>query len=113
MKPITGYARYGLLLSMLLITACKKVINVDLKNATPQIVIEGNITDAPSVYTVFISKTVDFSADNVFPPVTDAIVTITDSTAHTTEQLKGGGFRHLYYRSDHRITQPYLLFERV
>jgi hypothetical protein len=88
MRRITGYRRYGLLLSMLLVTACKKVINVDLKNATPQIVIEGNITDAPGVHTVLISKTVDFSADNTYPPVTDAIVTITDSTSHVTEQLR-------------------------
>jgi Domain of unknown function (DUF4249) len=88
MTQITSYGRYGLLLSVLLVTACKKVINVDLKNATPQIVIEGNVTDAPGVYVVFISKTVDVAADNIFPPVSDAAVTITDSTAHITEQLR-------------------------
>jgi Domain of unknown function (DUF4249) len=88
MKPITGYRRYGLLLPMLLVTACKKVINVDLRNATPQIVIEGNVTDEPGIYTVYVSKTVGFSADNIFPPVTDAVVTISDSVAHFTEQLR-------------------------
>jgi hypothetical protein len=87
MKKITSCGRYGLLLSVLLVTGCKKVIDVDLKNATPQIVIEGNVTDAPGVYTVRISKTVDVAADNTYPPVTDAFVTITDSTAHITDQL--------------------------
>jgi hypothetical protein len=79
--------RIFLLLSVLLVTSCKKVINVDLKNATPQIVIEGNITDAPGFYTILISKTVDFSASNTYPPVTDAIVTITDTVAHITDVL--------------------------
>ncbi len=87
MKKITGYGRCGWLLSMLLVAACKKVIDVDLRNSTPQIVIEGNITDAPGFYTVFISKTVDFSANNNYPPVTDAVVTITDTVAHITDQL--------------------------
>ena len=72
---------------MLLLTSCKKTINVDLKNSTPQIVIEGNVTDAPGAYLVVISKTVDFSADNTYPPVTDAFVTISDSTAHITDTL--------------------------
>ena len=79
---------YGFLLTALLASACKKVIDVDLKNVAPQIVIEGNITDAGGAYEVKISKTVDFSADNVFPPVTNAVVTITDSTMNRSEQLQ-------------------------
>lgn len=79
--------RLCLLLSVLLVTACKKVIDVDLKDAAPQIVIEGNITDAPGFYTVLISKTVDVAASNTYPPVTDAIVTITDTVAHITDTL--------------------------
>jgi hypothetical protein len=79
--------RICLLVLVLLVTSCKKVIDVDLKNTTPQIVIEGNVTDAPGVYTVLISKTVDFSADNTYPPVTDAFATISDSTAHITDTL--------------------------
>ncbi|HEX3934908.1 MAG TPA: DUF4249 family protein, partial [Puia sp.] len=79
---------YGFLLTALLASACKKVIDVDLKNAAPQIVIEGNITDAGGAYEVKITRTVDFSADNVYPPVTNAVVTITDSTMKRTEQLQ-------------------------
>src|ERR1700761_8568408 len=79
---------YGMLLTIFLVSACKKVIDVDLKSATPQVVIEGNITDAAGVYVVKITKTVDFAADNVYPPVTNAVVTITDSTMNRTEQLQ-------------------------
>jgi len=78
----------GFLLTLVLASACKKVIDVDLKGTTPQIVIEGNITDAGGPYVVRITKTVDFSANNVYPPVTNAVVTITDSTMKHTEQLQ-------------------------
>src|ERR1700744_3955404 len=68
--------------------ACKKVIQVDLNNAAPQIVIVGNISDAPGPYRVQISSTVNFSASNTFPPVSGATVSITDSTIGQTEQLQ-------------------------
>jgi hypothetical protein len=90
--------------ALLAIAACKKVINVDLNNVTPQIVIEGNIDNTLGVQPVVvkITKTVNFSADNVFPPVRGATVIITDSTTgrsfslnetdsgvYTTFQLSG------------------------
>jgi hypothetical protein len=78
---------YGFLFTVLLASACKKVIDVDLKSATPQIVIEGNITNAGGPYEVKITKTVDFSAENVVPPVTNATVFITDSTNGISEKL--------------------------
>jgi Domain of unknown function (DUF4249) len=61
------------------IGACKKVVQVDLNNAAPQIVIEGEITNGASPYQVKISKTVNFSATNSFPPVSGASVQVTDS----------------------------------
>jgi hypothetical protein len=70
----------GLLLMLFVaVTACKKVIQVDLNNVTPQIVIEGEITNQSGPYLVKITKTVNFSASNVFPPVSGAIVQMTDS----------------------------------
>jgi Domain of unknown function (DUF4249) len=77
--------------------ACKKVINVDLNNVAPQIVIEGEITNKQPPYQVRISKTVNFSADNNYPPVTGATVKITDSTLGVTVQLaeEGGGIYRL------------------
>jgi hypothetical protein len=61
------------------IDACKKVIQVDLNNAAPQIVIEGEVTNGAGPYQVKISKTVNFSAGNSFPPVSGASVQVTDS----------------------------------
>ena len=77
----------GVLLGLFTILACKKIIQVDLADVKPRIVIEGNITDGPGPYQVLLSQTVNFSANNTFPPVTGATVTITDSNAGKTEQL--------------------------
>jgi len=70
--------------------SCKKVIQVDLNSAAPQIVIEGEITNASTSYQVTITKTVNFSAGNSFPPVTGAMVLITDSnTAKSFNMAEG------------------------
>lgn len=61
------------------IFSCKKVINVNLNDANPQIVITGEITDSSGPYQVSITKTVNFSDPNYFPSVSGAIVTISDS----------------------------------
>lgn len=71
------------LLVMISVYSCEKVIQVDLNSAAPQIVIEGEITNANGPYKVKISKTVNFSSDNVFPPVSGAVVKITDNTGFT------------------------------
>ena len=67
--------------------ACTKVINVDLNNAAPQIVIEGIITNTPGPYQVQITKTVNFSETNTFPPVTGATVKIVDNNGIITDIL--------------------------
>jgi hypothetical protein len=64
------------------------VINVNLNNANPNIVIEGVISDAPGPYQVQLSQTVNFSDPNVFPPISGATVKITDSDLGITDSLK-------------------------
>lgn len=96
------------LLCLLAAPGCKKVIQVNLNNAAPQIVIEGEITNLPGPYQVQITKSVNFSASNIFPPVIGASVQITDSTTgqvvilnesdsgiYTTTALQGTP-RHTY-----------------
>jgi hypothetical protein len=60
------------------ILGCKKVIDVNLQTSEAQIVITGEVTNLPGPYKVTISKSVNFSADNDFPPVSGALVTIKD-----------------------------------
>ncbi len=77
---------------LLTITACEKTITVDLNSTDPKVIIEGSVTDQAGGYQVKISKTVNFSDANNFPPVKAAVVTISDnlgSTQTLTETLAG------------------------
>lgn len=67
------------ILSIIAFSSCEKVINVNLKNAAPRLVIEGTVDDAGNPAKVIISKTAIFSASSNYPKVTDAVVKITDN----------------------------------
>jgi hypothetical protein len=69
------------------LAACKKVIHVDLNTTTPQLVIEGEVTNIKGPFPVRISRTVDFSAPNVFPAVTNAEVYLADSSNGIVDHL--------------------------
>jgi len=99
---------------------CKKVINVNLNNAAAQIVIQGSVTNAAGPYQVQITKTVNFSASNTYPPVSGAAVTITDSTTgqidvltetasgiYTTNLLPQGKPGHTYKLNVSALGQTY------
>lgn len=58
------------------LVGCKKVINVNLDNVGIQPVITGEINNRPGPYHISISKSVNYSSDNVFPSVSGAFVTI-------------------------------------
>ncbi len=68
-------------------SGCEKVVQVNLNKATPQIIIQGNVTNEAGPYTVSITRSVPFDNSNVFPPVTGAVVKIKDVTAGITDIL--------------------------
>ncbi|MEO8822413.1 MAG: DUF4249 domain-containing protein [Ginsengibacter sp.] len=65
-----------ILIAIFFVPGCKKVIDVTLKNSEPQMVITGEVNNLPGPYKVTIAKSVNFSANNDFPPVSGALVTI-------------------------------------
>jgi hypothetical protein len=67
--------------------SCTKIITPALENADPQIIIQGAISDTAGPYFVTIAKSVGFYADNIYPNVSGAIVTITDATAGVNDVL--------------------------
>ncbi len=67
--------------------SCTKVVEVDLRDAAPQLVIQGDITDAPGPYIVTLNKSVPYSSPNIFPVVSGASVRIEDVTAGVTNIL--------------------------
>src|SRR5580704_8689058 len=81
----------------LLLFACQKTVTLPLNTAPAQLVIQGEITNAPGPYTVTINQTVGFYADNTFPTVSGASVRISDNTGVTdslTETTPGTYMTH-------------------
>ncbi len=72
-----------LLVIMLTFSSCQKVVSLNLNNAAPQLVIEGEITDGSGPYTVTINQSVDFYADNSYPAVSGAVVKVSDDRGNT------------------------------
>lgn len=82
----------SLVIAALFFASCTKEIDIDLNTSSPQIVIEGSISDASGPYTVKLSKTINFSEANAYPPVSGALVIISDNTGVTdtlTETVPG------------------------
>ena len=84
---------FSLFIISIISFSCTKTINVDLKNATPELVIEGIVTNTAAAQ-VNISKSVQFSSSNTFPAVSGAAVSITDDlgTNYTLTETKPGTY---------------------
>jgi hypothetical protein len=65
------------------LSSCEKIINLNLDTSATEIVIVGNVFDHIGPYQVMISKTINFTESNIFPPITGAKVTISDNAGHT------------------------------
>lgn len=59
--------------------SCEKIVNVDLNEAAPRIVIEGLITDRRGPYTVTISKSGSYFNQPVLETVSGAVAVISDN----------------------------------
>lgn len=71
----------------IILGSCKKIIEVNLNDASPQIVVEGNIYNTPGPYTIRVSKTINYSANNQFPPVSGANMIVKDITDGLSDTL--------------------------
>ncbi len=75
-----------------LFTSCKKVIQLDLSNNADKLIIEGNITNQAGPYIVKLTKSVNFNDPNTFPPITGALVIISDNlNQRDTLKYSGNG----------------------
>ena len=61
--------------------SCEDIIDVDLRSVEPELVIEGTVRMGVTAE-VLISKTKDFSGTNEYPPVTDAVVVVSDDAGN-------------------------------
>jgi len=73
-------------------SACTEKINLKLKDSTPQLTIEGNLSDKPGPYYVILTKSRLYSENNSFTGLSAATVTLTDDAGNTdtlTEAVAG------------------------
>jgi len=73
--------------------SCQKVVSIDLNQASPQIVIEGLVSDQGVVDSVTVNMTGDYFTPTLnFPAVTGAVVVISDNSgnADTLKETRGG-----------------------
>ena len=70
------------------LSSCEKIVSIDLNKANPHMVIEGIVTDQQTPDSVVLSKSGDyFEASLSFPPVPNALVTVSDNLG-TLDTLK-------------------------
>lgn len=78
--------------SIVILSSCEKVIDLELKNANPTIVIEGTVSNQSENHFVRISKTIPFDLESSSNGVNGAQVTLKSSTGLSvvfTEVTKG------------------------
>lgn len=78
--------------SLLLLTSCEQIIDLEVNKNQSKVVIEGNITNQAGPYFVKITKSIALKETSQIPTIDNAEVTISDNEGHT-ETLKaiGGG----------------------
>jgi hypothetical protein len=67
------------LLALLAGTGCEKVVNLDLKTSSSQLVIEGNLVDDGRPCQVSLSTSANYADTNTFAPVRGAAITLADN----------------------------------
>jgi hypothetical protein len=88
----------GFLLAAIVFASCQKIVNIDLNTASPNIVIEAVINNGPGPYMVKLSKTGSYFNTPVLPPVSGAVVIISDNIGRVDtlrEDSAGMYFTHI------------------
>ncbi len=70
-------------LSIIGLTSCRKVIDLQLNDSEAQFVLKGEVNAGDSIHTLSITKTISFNQDNVFPGVTGAFVVLSDDLGNS------------------------------
>lgn len=89
-----------MLIGLVLFSSCEKVIELDLKNAEPVLVIDGSISNLSENHFVRISKTIPFTESNKFNGIKGAKVTLSSSSGQfqTFTEISEGVYRSPRFR---------------
>ncbi|NJO87920.1 MAG: DUF4249 domain-containing protein [Chloroflexia bacterium] len=91
-------AIYSIVLTAaVILSSCEKVIDYELNTTTPKLVIEANLTNDSDYSVVTLSKSKNFTDNNTFEAVSNALVIITDNAgnADTLKETQPGTYKPL------------------
>lgn len=89
-------AIYSIVLAtVVILSSCEKVIDYELNTTTPRLVIEANVTNNADYSSVTLSKSKNFTDNNTFETVSNALVVITDNAgnADTLKEIQPGTYK--------------------
>jgi hypothetical protein len=100
----TNFRKYNLLLLLtfvVILSSCEKVLDLNLDQTAPKIVIEGILTNLNTNHVVSVSHTKNFDEDNMRAVVSGAVISVTDENGQRiifTEQGKTGNYYSSRFR---------------
>ena len=68
---------------VLTFASCQKVVDIEVNTSSSQLVIEGNITNIRNTQYIKISRSVAYTATNVYPAVSGADVRVSDNVGNS------------------------------
>lgn len=77
---------------IILFASCQDIIELELENVSPRLVIEANISDQTGPYTITLTETGDFYQSNDFPEASGAVIILSDEigSRDTLEEVSPG-----------------------
>lgn len=66
------------------VASCTEDINIDLKSATPELVVDGCITTDTTTHTIYLKKTADYFSNKAAERISRAKVTLSDGSSSIT-----------------------------
>ena len=104
-------------LSIIVLSSCEKEINLDLKNTSPKLVVEGNvllgIDTVISLQELKLSVSANYAGTNTPSPVTNAIVTVHDGTnTYSYSHIGNGVYRSNFIAAENKTYKLILNYER-
>jgi hypothetical protein len=92
---------FSILSAILVSWSCQEIIDLDLEQSEPKLVIEGRLVDQQSFQTVKISESINYYDTIGLPPFTQAEVSLLDSDYNLIDQF-------VYYNEDsvYRSNKP-------
>lgn len=93
---INMFIKYSLFIfTAIAFSSCEEIIDIDLKDAEPVLVVEANISDVNELQYIYLSKTVQFGADNGPSRVSGARVMVREnnSIVYNFDEFSPGVYR--------------------